>query len=167
MPGSYFCDSCEFLWQALFVPLLFLSQPFSGHKETQNSQEEQWHQPRIDHCHHCYSTALYQTTYENYKRNFSRPAQIFHISSTEDSQCVYLCNPRNPWLKFLSRSSPGCGRSPRWVFGVSHRWLTLFRSLRTPKKTPCPRCVERGRGALCSSANQSHRLECAAQCIYR
>ena len=88
LPCSYFCDSCEFLWQALFVQLLFLSQPFSGHKETQNSQEEQWHQPRIDHCHHCYSTSRYQTTYENYERNFSRPAQIFHIRSTDESQCV-------------------------------------------------------------------------------
>ncbi len=40
LPCSYFCDSCEFLWQALFVQSLFVSQPYSGHKEAQNSQED-------------------------------------------------------------------------------------------------------------------------------
>ena len=51
MPCSYFCDSCEFLRPALFVQVLFASHGFSGHKEAQNSQEEQRNQPRIEHCH--------------------------------------------------------------------------------------------------------------------
>ena len=56
---SHFCDSCEFLWPALFVQVLFASQGLSGHKEAQNSQEEQSDQPRIDHLHHRRSTSRY------------------------------------------------------------------------------------------------------------
>ena len=60
---SYFCDSCDFLWPALFGSVLFASQGFSGHKEAQNSQEELWNQPRIDYCDPRNSRSRFQTTY--------------------------------------------------------------------------------------------------------
>jgi hypothetical protein len=44
---AFFCASCARLWPALFVPVLFASQGFAGHKEAQNSQEEVWNQPRL------------------------------------------------------------------------------------------------------------------------
>ena len=67
---SYFCDSCEFLWPALFVQVLFASQGLSGRKEPQNSQEEQSDSSRIDHRHHRRSTSRYQTAYENCEPKF-------------------------------------------------------------------------------------------------
>ncbi len=59
-----------------------------------NSQKDQWNQPRIGHGHHRFSTSWYQSTYEDPERDSSRPAQIFHVSSTNVTHSirVSLCS---------------------------------------------------------------------------
>ena len=45
-PSTSFCVACAFLWPVLLVQVLFASQGSAGHKEAQNSQEEQGNPPR-------------------------------------------------------------------------------------------------------------------------